>query len=323
MSTSPTAPVRSVPLLSVTLAALLSSALLASAAWGQAPDLADDARDAVRDQRGAVVDWINGTRDAAGLEPLAADSRLFEVAQTRAETLAAAGSVDTDAAALQKVSRALHVGGYEPHRWTERAILGYDDPVRMVRNWGAAADTSFADTTLGPYEDLGVGIAPTEDGGLAISLLFAVPRSTELLRVTEPLRDLDAVRELVLERTNRARAEEGSRLSPLRENRELAAAAQLYAERMLAEGFYAHIAPDGSNPGTRAEAAGYGPIRFMAENIAQGLFEPMEVVERWMGSPGHRKNILHPRAEEIGIGMALGDTEDGFKVIWVQLFGAR
>lgn len=277
----------------------------------------------LRDQRGEVVDWLNATRESAGLAPLEADPSLFEVAQARAETLAAAGSVETDAAALQKVSRALHGSGYEAHRWTERAILGYDDPVRMIRNWGAGADASFTDTTLGPYEDLGVGIAPADDGALAISLLFAVPRSTELIRVTEPLRDLDAVRRAVLERTNRARDEEGRRLLPVRENDDLDLVAQRYAERMLEEGFYAHVAPDGSDPSDRVAAVGYGPVLYLGENLAQGLFEPEEVVERWLNSSDHRRNILHPRAEEMGIGMALGDTDDGFRVLWVQIFGRR
>jgi uncharacterized protein YkwD len=295
------------------------------AAQATDPGLADryESDEALRDRRGEVLDWINATRASAGLEPLAADPRLFEVAQTRAETLAAAGSVETDAAALQKVSRALHGAGYEAHRWTERAILGYDDPVRMVRNWGAGGDASFVDTTLGPYEDLGVGIAPADDGALAISLLFAVPRATELTRVTEPLRDLDTVRRAVLQRTNRAREEEGQRLVPVRENDELNRAAQRYAERMLAEGFYAHVAPDGGTPSERVAAVGYGPVLFLGENLAQGLFEPEEVVERWMNSSDHRRNILHPRAEEVGIGMALGDTDEGFRVLWVQIFGRR
>lgn len=287
------------------------------AAQVEAPELA------AREERGAVVDWINEARAAADLPPLEADRRLFAVAQERAEALAAAGTVDTDAATLQKVSRALHAGGYEAHRWTERAILGYDEPVRMVRSWSAGADTSFADTSLGPFQDVGVGIATDADGAVAVSLLFAVPRSTELLRVTEPLRDLDRVREQVLTATNRARREEGKRLSPLRENRELTEAAQRYAERMLEEGFYAHVAPDGSTPSDRAEAADYGPVRFLAENIAQGVFEPAEVVERWLGSRDHRRNILHPRAAEMGLGLAFGDTEDGFRVLWVQLFGDR
>lgn len=302
-------------------AALLLTALPAAAQRAAVPN--GEGEVVAREERGAVVDWINAARESAGLAPLAVDRRLFAVAQERAEALAAAGTVETDAAVLQKVSRALHAGGYQAHRWTERAILGYDEPVRMVRNWSAGADASFADTSLGPFEDVGVGVAAADDGAVAISLLFAVPRSTELVRITEPLRDLDRVREQVLEATNRARREEGKRLSPLRENPELTAAAQRYAERMLAEGFYAHVAPDGATPADRAEAVDYGPIRFLAENIAQGVFEPTEVVERWLASRDHRRNILHPRAAEMGLGLAFGDTPDGFRVLWVQMFGRR
>lgn len=92
---------------------------------------------------------------------------------------------------------------------------------------------------------------------------------------------------------------------------------------MLAEGFYAHVAPDGGTPADRVEAVGYGPVAFLGENLAQGLFEPEEVVERWLASIDHRRNILHPRAEEVGLGLAMGDTEDGFRVLWVQILGTR
>ena len=32
-----------------------------------------------------------------------------------------------------------------------------------------------------------------------------------------------------------------------------------------------------------------------------------EIVEGWMNSPGHRKNILTPDFEKLGVGVSIGD----------------
>lgn len=272
-------------------------------------------------ERRALVEWVNDLRAGAGLDPLLPDPRLCAVAQRRAEEMAAAGSVESDAESIRSVSRSLFARGYQAHRWTERAILGYDEPVRMARRWSREPATAMSQTVLGPYEELGVGVAGGPDGGTALAFLFAVPRLSELLRVSEPLADLGEVRSQALRRVNEARRRAGR--TPVVPNPLLDAAAQLYAEEMFRRGFYGHLSPERRTPGDRAEAVGYGPYRFLAENIAKGLFEPEEVVERWLDSRRHRDNILHREAVETGLGVAFGETDDGFQVLWVQLFGRR
>lgn len=54
-----------------------------------------------------------------------------------------------------------------------------------------------------------------------------------------------------------------------------------------------------------------------AENIASGHKTPKFVVERWLKSKGHRKNILERDYKFIGIGKA---TDSDGKIYWVQLF---
>ena len=61
------------------------------------------------------------------------------------------------------------------------------------------------------------------------------------------------------------------------------------------------------------ELCGCQPSFSVGENIAKGQLTPLEVMRDWMNSPGHRKNILHPQYEEIGIGL--------FGPHWVQNFG--
>jgi uncharacterized protein YkwD len=41
-------------------------------------------------------------------------------------------------------------------------------------------------------------------------------------------------------------------------------------------------------------------------------------MDGWMNSPGHRKNILNPQLENIGIGSA---TNDNGSIFWTQDFG--
>jgi hypothetical protein len=50
-----------------------------------------------------------------------------------------------------------------------------------------------------------------------------------------------------------------------------------------------------------------------AENIAKGQQSAQEVVEAWLKSPGHRKNILAPHSTRLGVGK-VGS-------VWVQNFG--
>ncbi|HLE84056.1 MAG TPA: CAP domain-containing protein [Thermoanaerobaculia bacterium] len=297
------------------LAALLATA--AGPADGDAPEACwpDGAG-----ERRALLEWINRSRADAGLPPLLADARLCAVAQGRAEQMVAAGSVESDERSIQAVSRGLLGRGYEHHRWTERAVLGPDDPVTMAGRWGRSAEASYRETVLGPFEELGIGVAEGRDG-TALSLLFAVPRLSELTRVSEPLADLGGVRTGALARVNDARRR--ANRPPVAASPSLDAAAQRYAEEMLLGRFYSHQSPAGETAGDRAAAAGYGPISYLGENIAKGLFSPDEVVERWLGSRGHRQNILHPMAAEMGIGVAFGDTPDGFQVLWVQMFGRR
>ena len=68
----------------------------------------------------------------------------------------------------------------------------------------------------------------------------------------------------------------------------------------------------------RLRRAGYA--FFMAnENLAAGQTSPEQVMRSWMGSPGHRSNILAAPARELGVGVAVG--ADG-QLYWVTIGAA-
>ena len=113
---------------------------------------------------------------------------------------------------------------------------------------------------------------------------------------------------------NDTRAKHGR--EPLRRCARLDDAAQKYAQMMADTGHYGHTGPDGSTPTKRAQQAGY---RVGAgENIAYGYRSNADVMEGWIRSTGHYRNILLKRYEDAGFGAA--QAEDG-KIYWVQMFG--
>jgi uncharacterized protein YkwD len=62
------------------------------------------------------------------------------------------------------------------------------------------------------------------------------------------------------------------------------------------------------------------------ENIAwgeKGLSTPKSIVKAWMGSPGHRANILDRSFREIGLGVSLGSPDGPDGATYVHDFGRR
>lgn len=271
----------------------------------------------VRRGRLDVLSWIGERRSAEGLTPVTPDALLCRVAQERAEQVAREGTVESTSGTVSRVSRRIFAAGYEAHRWTERAILGYRTPVHLVTVWSRSGQASYQKTVLGDFEQVGVGVADAGEG-TAVVLLFATPKSSWFREQVAGLEDLAAVRRAALERVNRAREEHD--LGPVRADPELDRAAQAHADDMLERGYYGHVSPRGLAPRDWVEETEYPRFSFLAENIAKGLFEPGEAVERWLDSRDHRKNILDARARETGLGVTWGEVDGEYQVIWVQLF---
>jgi uncharacterized protein YkwD len=119
--------------------------------------------------------------------------------------------------------------------------------------------------------------------------------------------------ELILKLTNAERAKK--ELPPLKLEPQLRKAAQKHSENMAAQGRLDHEL-DGEGPADRARKAGYEFSR-LGENIAYGM-AAREAVRVWMGSEGHRANILGEQYTQIGIGVAK-DAEG--TPYYTQVFG--
>lgn len=107
--------------------------------------------------------------------------------------------------------------------------------------------------------------------------------------------------------------------APLRANAKLNAAASKYARSMATHDFFSHTSPGGSTPVARIEAEGYR-WRAWGENIAGGQRTASDVVQGWLASSGHCKNIMNRNFTEIGLGYA-EDLDSTYDRYWVQDFG--
>ena len=101
----------------------------------------------------------------------------------------------------------------------------------------------------------------------------------------------------VLRLVNVERAKYG--LSPLVMDKGVTAVAHLRAKEIVRS--FSHTRPDGSSCFTAAKELGVS-YRSAGENIAYGYATPSQVVNGWMNSEGHRKNILSSSFGKIGIG---------------------
>jgi uncharacterized protein YkwD len=143
----------------------------------------------------------------------------------------------------------------------------------------------------------------------------------------------------VVERVNQERDAQG--LAPLKRNDLLDSSSSIHSDNMASRDFFAHCDPDlVTSSSDRITAAGYVWIN-AGENIAAGYTTPASVMNGWMGSPGHRNNILSTSYREIGVGYANPPTDfsnvrtdanddcvaDGvagpFYHYWTQNFGRR
>lgn len=120
--------------------------------------------------------------------------------------------------------------------------------------------------------------------------------------------------------TNQARV--ANSLGALALNSQLNNGAQAKAEHMIANNYWAHTAPDGTEPWHFFDIAGYSYIK-AGENLAYGFDGSAEIVDAWMGSPGHRANILGDY-KDMGFGIANGPNYQGGQyTVVVAFYGAK
>ena len=101
---------------------------------------------------------------------------------------------------------------------------------------------------------------------------------------------------------------------PLLWNAQLESAAYNHTTDMAKNNFFSHTGTDGNRGGNRLENLGYHWKTF-GENIGQGYKTEKDVIDGWLASPGHCKNIMDKTFTELGAAH-IGN-------LWTQDFGSR
>ncbi|MEV7012715.1 CAP domain-containing protein [Streptosporangium sp. NPDC051022] len=105
--------------------------------------------------------------------------------------------------------------------------------------------------------------------------------------------------------------------APLKNDPQLRSAAQSHSQDMASKNYFSHTSLDGRTMTDRIKASGFSPMSAWAENIAWGQRTPADVVEAWMNSEGHRRNIMNCAYTHLGVGMATSPRGP----YWTQDFG--
>jgi len=162
-----------------------------------------------------------------------------------------------------------------------------------------------------------------------------------------PNYDTEAIASAIHERVNSEREAAGQ--APLGWSEELAALSRAHSQDMIRRDFFDHVNPDGQGPTERGQAMDVScativeaqQVNGIAENIydasaydtrrttrrgdetsvtydwktASELSEA--VVQGWMGSAGHRRNILNDAYQAQGLGVVVSDD---LRVLVTQTF---
>jgi uncharacterized protein YkwD len=122
----------------------------------------------------------------------------------------------------------------------------------------------------------------------------------------------------VITQTNQERERAG--LPALIVNRQLSEAAQAKGMHMFANQYWAHTAPDGTQPWSFFKQFKYS-YSVAGENLARDFANTPDMLKAWMNSPTHRANIVNQKYKEIGIAVIDGQLNGVETTLVVQFFG--
>uniref|UniRef100_UPI001FEBFF6B CAP domain-containing protein n=1 Tax=Catellatospora sichuanensis TaxID=1969805 RepID=UPI001FEBFF6B len=157
---------------------------------------------------------------------------------------------------------------------------------------------------------------PATVPGAAAASRPAAARAAGAVPRTSPESDrITAMEDQVAALVNGERERAGCRR--MHKDERMSIAARLHSADMARYDYFSHTGRNGSSFVDRLEHAGYPRGHAAGENIAYGYSTAQAVVEAWMGSTGHRNNILNCDARASGVGLSY----QGRTAYWTQEFG--
>ncbi|MCC0784772.1 sporulation protein [Clostridioides sp. ES-S-0108-01] len=126
--------------------------------------------------------------------------------------------------------------------------------------------------------------------------------------------NFSAYQKEVVDLVNIERSKAG--LNPLTLDSSISNVATKKSQDMIDNNYFSHNSPTYGSPFDMLKKFGIS-YKTAGENIAMGQKTPKEVVNAWMNSEGHRKNIMNPNFSKIGVGVA---QKNGGSIYWTQIF---
>nr|XP_018916126.1 PREDICTED: uncharacterized protein LOC109043392 [Bemisia tabaci]XP_018916127.1 PREDICTED: uncharacterized protein LOC109043392 [Bemisia tabaci]XP_018916129.1 PREDICTED: uncharacterized protein LOC109043392 [Bemisia tabaci] len=248
-----------------------------------------------------VIQLVNAERAANGLQPLAENQKLDMLATTKSRDMRDNGLKSPAVRNSQDMMTEVGI------RWLstgENMAAGPRTPEQVMNLWMNSPGNR--EHILNPkFAEIGVGYVEGDPSG---------PYWTQmLLRQATSINPAEC-RRRVVELVNIERRKAG--LAPLKENRTVSKLATMKSADMRDLDYVEHESP--TYGGVSKMMTTYGVNwQGAGENIAAGQDTPEEVMDGWMNSPGHRKNIMSPLFTEIGVGYEEGGRLHKY---WTQMF---
>lgn len=126
--------------------------------------------------------------------------------------------------------------------------------------------------------------------------------------------------EEIIDLTNKER--EAAGVGKVEADPALTQAALAKASYMIAKNFWAHTAPDGTEPWKFVTDAAY-QYRYAGENLARDFASSESAVKAWINSPSHKENLLSTRYQDIGVAVVKGELDGVQTTLVVQFFGTK
>jgi len=136
-----------------------------------------------------------------------------------------------------------------------------------------------------------------------------------LLFAGKPVLASEISQENILYLINKERIYYG--LNPLRIDDDLNKASHWKSNDMIFRNYFEHYAY-GLSPWDLFVNAGY-EYSVAGENLAMDFETSEGIVDTWMQSPAHRQNLLNPKFEDLGIGIAEGSFLEGGKERYTKI----
>jgi uncharacterized protein YkwD len=239
-----------------------------------------------------IVALVNQHRKSKGLNPFVISDVINQEAKIHSSNMASR-RVRFGNDGFNRRTSAIkdEIGGQS---FSENVAYGHTSALTAFKSWLNSAN--HKKNIEGDFTHIGVGVSQASNGTLYFTQIFVKIDPNAILVLTDEIAQRLELE--IVELVNRHRATLG--LRPLTISKAITAPSKVHSQNMAAGRVgFSHTGFDYRTAEIRKAIGGVG----FAENLAYGQTTAASVVDSWLKSPGHRKNI-EGDFTHIGIGIA-------------------